>query len=115
MGKRIAIFLVLLSTGPKVCPQAANSPEPAGTVSFASLLGEMVSRDVIARLPSPEYRCLQASSFDRKTLAPDQPGWFANDDWSWYVRKEQRDGRTEWVMMDAEGPGCVVRIWCTGP
>jgi hypothetical protein len=115
MGKRMAIFLVLLSTVPMVWAQTAASPEPKGTVNFASLLGEMISRDVMARLPGPGYRCLQASSFDRKTLAPDQPGWFANDDWSWYVRKEQRDGRTEWVMMDAEGPGCVVRIWCTGP
>ena len=115
MRKRIAIFFVLLSTIPKVCAQAVNPPASQGSVSFVSLLQEMVSRDVIARLPNPAYRCLQASSFDRKTLAPDQPGWFANDDWSWYVRKEQRQGRTEWVMMDAEGPGCVVRIWCTGP
>jgi hypothetical protein len=46
-------------------------------------------------------------------VAPDQPGWFANWDRSQFVRQEENQGRKEWVLMDAEGPGAVVRFWGT--
>ena len=46
----------------------------AGPVSLKSLLGEMVDRDHLARFPSPAYVCRQFSSYDRRTVAPDQPG-----------------------------------------
>ena len=38
----------------------------------------MVDRDALARWPGPPYTCLQASSWDRGSVAPDKPGWFAN-------------------------------------
>ena len=81
------------------------------TVTIESLLDEMVDRSVIARMPDPAYTCLQASSYNRAQTAPDEPGWFANQDWSHFIRSEERNGETEWVMMDAAGPGAVVRIW----
>ncbi len=80
-------------------------------VSLVSMLEEMTDRSVIARMPQPSYHCLQASSYNRAQKSPDQPGWFANEDWSHFIRSEEIDGRTEWVMMDASGPGAVVRIW----
>ena len=83
----------------------------AETVSIESLLSEMVDRSAIARMPDPSYLSLQASSYNRQQVAPDQPGWFANQDWSHFIRSEERNGETEWVMMDAAGPGAVVRIW----
>ena len=93
---------------------AAGADE--GVVSFASLLDEMVDRDRLARLPEPAYTCRQASSYDRRSVAPDDPeGWQANCDWSHFVRSETTGGRTEWVMLEADGPGCVVRIWSGGP
>ncbi len=81
------------------------------TTTFASLLEEMVDREVLARLPDPAYTCHQASSYERASVAPDRPGWFANRDWSHFLRSEIREGRKEWVMLDAAGPGCVVRMW----
>ncbi|RYD31129.1 MAG: DUF2961 domain-containing protein, partial [Verrucomicrobiaceae bacterium] len=45
--------------------------------------------------------------------SPDQPGWFANDDHTQFIRDETNEGRQERVMMDTEGPGCLVRFWLT--
>jgi hypothetical protein len=46
-------------------------------------------------------------------VAKDRPGWFANSDRSMFLRVENRDGRKEFVMMDTDGPGAVVRFWMT--
>ncbi len=84
------------------------------TISFSSLLDEMVDRDAAGRFPSPTYRCRQASSYDQASVsATDTDTWWANNDRSFFLRSEQIGGREEWVMMDAEGPGCIVRIWIT--
>ncbi|MFD2874301.1 glycoside hydrolase family 172 protein [Mucilaginibacter ximonensis] len=55
----------------------------------------------------------QASSYDRRSVAFDQPGWFTNRDASQYIRTEEVDGRKENVMLDVDGPGAVVRFWLT--
>jgi hypothetical protein len=89
------------------------SPLRAETVSFESLLDEMIQRDHLARWPQPAYTCRQASSYDRDTVAPDKPGWFANWDRSQFVRTEEKDGHKEYVLMDEKGPGAVVRFWAT--
>jgi hypothetical protein len=84
------------------------------TVSLRSLLEEMVERDALARFPSPAYTCRQFSSYDRDADDPnDKSTWFANWDRSQFVRIEEQLGRKEYVMMDADGPGAVVRIWST--
>ncbi len=100
----VAIVLALASR--------AWGGEPS--VSLASLLEEMVDRDAAARFPNPAYTCRQQSSFDPKTKSPaDREGWFANADWSHFRRSEMHEGREESVMLDAVGPGAVVRIWTT--
>ena len=83
------------------------------TITFEKLLKEMIDRDHIARFPLPEYTCAQFSSYDRQTVAPDQPGWFANSDRSEFIRTETNEGRREFVMFDADGPGAIVRFWVT--
>ncbi|MBN2293541.1 MAG: DUF2961 domain-containing protein [Pirellulales bacterium] len=88
---------------------------PAATVSLDSLLDEMTDRAGLASLPQPAYTCVQASSYDRQSKAPDKPNWFANGDNSSFVRGEKNNGREEWVMMDAKGPGAIVRWWITAP
>lgn len=85
-------------------------PDP---ISFESLLQEMVDVESIARWPQAEFTCHQVSSYDRATIAPDKPGWFANNDFSNYLRTETNSGRTEQVLMDAAGPGALVRFWLT--
>lgn len=103
----MAVFcssIVLLSAGPAV------AAEP---VTLRSLLAEMTNFGAVARWPDPGFTCLQSSSHDRRTVSPGQPGWFANDDHTQFIREETNDGRRERVMMDAEGPGCLVRFWLT--
>ncbi len=87
--------------------------EKGEMVTLESLVAEMSDFDRVARWPSPEFACLQASSHDRATVSPDQPGWFANGDHSNFIRDEVNQGRTERVMLDTEGPGALVRFWLT--
>ncbi len=56
---------------------------------------------------------MQQSSYDRKSIHPDSSGWFANDDYTQFIREEENDGRREYVMFEADGPGAVVRWWMT--
>jgi hypothetical protein len=94
-----------------ICPLSGTAQTPE--ISLSSLLAEMGEYESVARWPSPEFKCLQASSHDRATVSPDQPGWFANDDHTQFIRTEEINGRKEKVMMDADGPGCIVRFWLT--
>lgn len=82
-------------------------------VSLATLLHELTDNSAVAQWPDPYYQELQASSYDRGSISPDRSGWFANDDRSQYIRTEIIDGRKEQVMMDADGPGAIVRFWLT--
>jgi hypothetical protein len=91
---------------------AGSFGSSAERVTLDSLLDEMVNLAALAESPAPRFTCKQFSSYDRKSkTADDHDGWFANHDRGQYLRVEEREGRKEFVMMDAEGPGCVVRIW----
>ncbi len=86
------------------------------SVSIQTLLNEMINRDELARFPSPDFTCKQFSSYDRasdKAQTHNEPAWFSNFDRTQFIRTEERDGRTEYVMMDTEGPGAIVRFWMT--
>lgn len=88
--------------------------EGADIITLESLLEEMIDRERLARFPQPAYTCRQASSYDRDATSPSKKEtWFANMDRSQFARIEEKNGRKEYVMMDAEGPGAVVRIWST--
>ncbi|MHC4964938.1 MAG: glycoside hydrolase family 172 protein, partial [Planctomycetota bacterium] len=102
------IALVVLASGP------AAADDRAETITLASLLEEMIDREVLARVPDPAYTCRQFSSYDRAARSPDEE-WFANHDANQYLRTEENDGRQEWVLMDTPGPGAVVRIWSANP
>lgn len=86
----------------------------AEKITIETLLEEMVDRERLARFPSPEYECAQASSYDRDSKTPDDHNaWMANADRSQWVRIDEVDGEKEFVMMDEKGPGCLVRFWGT--
>lgn len=90
--------------------QCTRAPQ---TVTFGTLISDMTNPRLLSEYPDPAFICKQFSSYDRRTIAPDQDGWFANGDASWFVREETNGGRREFVMMDAAGPGAVVRFWMT--
>lgn len=83
------------------------------TITVESLLDEMISFDEATRRPSIPYTCRQVSSHDRRSVSPDKPGWFANDDGFGVERVDTVDGRIEKVMFDCAGPGVITRIWLT--
>jgi len=92
---------------------AAAPAKGVEEVNFESLLREMVDRDSLARIPAPYYTCRQFSSYDRDSKEPGGAGWFANWDRSQFIRVDTKEGGTEHVLMDADGPGAVVRFWGT--
>ena len=85
-------------------------------ISVKSLLADMTDLGTLTEFPAPAYTCKQFSSYERasKTSA-DLATWFANGDCGQYLRVEDREGRKEYVMMDAAGPGAIVRIWSANP
>ncbi len=103
--KIIALFCVLLMAAQLGCAQKV--------VTTASLLKQLTDPESIVKWPDPFYRELQASSYDRRSILPDQPMWFANNDASQYIRTEEMEGRKENVMLDVDGPGAIIRFWLT--
>ena len=97
----------------------------ADEISMASLLEQMVDREVLASMPEPPYKANMWSSYDRKSQINDPQdglyvekngrdwgkGWFANYDFQQFIRIEDRDGRQEYVLMEDDGPGALVRWW----
>jgi hypothetical protein len=84
----------------------------AAEIDLQSLLREMADRDRLAQLPNPDYRCLQASSYNRASVPPlGSEGWFADSDGVGFIREERSGGRKEWVIMEHDGPGCLTKFW----
>lgn len=98
-----------------LCSTATATASP---IAFDGLLRELTALDRLARFPDPPYVTRQFSSYDRRSTDPAEAtdeNWFANHDRGEYLRTEERNGETEYVLMDAEGPGAIVRIWSANP
>jgi len=107
--KKAALYL---STLVMLCA-GSGTGTAAEEITFTSLLEEMVDRDRLARWPQPEFTCRQFSSYDRQADTPGAATWWANMDRSYFIRVEENQGRKEHVLMDAAGPGAIVRFWAT--
>jgi len=82
-------------------------------VTLSSLLSEMSNREHLTRFPDQKYQLRQFSSYNRASVSADKPGWFENSDLSHFIRVEENGGRREFVLLDTDGPGAVVRWWMT--
>ena len=110
----------LAAAGMVLCLVSPASPaSPASPVTLESLLNEMVDVARLSRMPDPPYTTRQASSYDRASTDPaeaTEANWFANDDRGQFERIDTlEDGSLEHVLMDAEGPGAIMRIWSANP
>lgn len=115
---RYTIGTFVLALSPLMLASAAATALAAEShpITTAALLDDMVDLAAMAEFPSPPYTCKQFSSYDRESKSPeDAKSWFANRDAGQFLRVDQRGGRKEFVMMDAAGPGAVVRIWSANP
>ncbi|HUS86775.1 MAG TPA: glycoside hydrolase family 172 protein [Bacteroidales bacterium] len=90
-----------------------GSCQKQNVVSLRSLLLEMSDRHAITYFPNPDYMIEQFSSYDRRSVSPDEEGWYANADYTQFIRTEENNGRKEYVLFDHEGPGAIVRWWMT--
>lgn len=88
------------------------------TISIESLLYEMVDREAIAKYPDTDFRLKQESSYNRASVSPkDSIGWFINHDFNSndkdhnFLRIDSVNGEREWVLMDHNGAGAIVRTW----
>lgn len=107
----LAGLVLLLAGTSQVCPQSTR-------ITLDSLLREMADRDAPARFPEPAYRQLQASTYNRASVARDQSdqttsGWFADSDGVFSLRKETNaiTQGVEYVLMDHTGPGAITKLW----
>jgi hypothetical protein len=82
-------------------------------VTLETLLEEMVAKDQLTYFPSQAYALRQFSSYDRRSTSPEDKNWWANADYTQFIREEEHSGRREYVMFEAEGPGAIVRFWMT--
>ena len=108
---------LLVSTAIVICLLVSGVGRAAEEVRLESLLAEMCDPAAVARLPDPPYQSLQASSYNRASVARDQPdqgtgGWFADSDGTGCIRVEKNArGEDEWVLMEHTGPGCITKMW----
>jgi hypothetical protein len=77
----------------------------------------------LARWPSPSYRTVQFSSFDRRSTSPDAPGWFENADgfggepipgFAKTLREPDAGRKGLYLVAEVHGPGAIVRGWSAG-
>ena len=90
-------------------------------IDVSSLLDEMASLGALTnRGPNP-FRTYMASSYDRESKVPQissdtATDWYANQDWGNYLGTETGgSGTSEFVLLDTDGPGSIVRIWSATP
>ncbi|MEQ1821207.1 MAG: glycoside hydrolase family 172 protein [Fimbriimonadaceae bacterium] len=79
----------------------------AAPITFLSLMSELADPGRLAQWPTPEYRSLQATSYNRESTHRDKPGWFADSDGTGFIREEGG----EFVLMEHSGPGCITKMW----
>lgn len=92
---------------------SVSCTKPQQTITLESLLKEMVSVEDLSRFPEPYYTCKQVSSYDRRSISANQPGWFANDDGFGAVAIDTVENVVKQVLFDEEGPGVITRMWIT--
>lgn len=89
-------------------------------VTTESLINELTDLRILADYPNPGFHSIQYSSYDRRTVSPDKPGWFANDDgfggepipgFQAVIKNPDTKGIGEYLICDVEGPGAIVRLW----
>ena len=92
----------------------------AAPITTGDLVREMTDLSVLAESPDPPYKTTQFSSYDRTSVAPYAPGWYANSDgfgreptpnFLGVLDEPHEEGVGRYLMVDVQGPGALVRCW----
>lgn len=107
---RLAAVVTVLCSG--LSPASFASYD----VTLESLLQETTDLLRLTHRARPSYVAREASSTSSASVATAAPGWFSNIDYAnesngGFVRIELNEGRTEYVMLDVDGPGAITHIW----
>lgn len=116
-GFILVLFAIVFVPWPVLHAQAAGHAQRSlmgadYDVTIRSLVDEMVDLTRFLRPASPAYTTKLASSRDRGS---EHGNWFANNDYSQFIRDIVVDGRLEHVLMEEYAPGAIVRVWSTNP
>jgi len=96
------------------------SPGDGQVITTGSLFEEMADMERLASFPTPAFRTVQFSSYDRRSNLPGGPDWFANSDgfggeplpnFETVLKAPNDQGIGEYLMADVKGPGAIVRLW----
>jgi hypothetical protein len=80
----------------------------------------MIDTVRLGKYPEPDFRTVQFSSYDRRSMVPEGPNWFANSDGFGNeprpnfesVLQEPTDTEPgRYLICDVQGPGAIVRTW----
>lgn len=112
--KRTTVLLVLaILTFPMLT--FANS-----VITTAHLIEELTDLSQLAEFPDVNYKLIQFSSYDRRSIQRLHSDWFSNSDGFGSepipgfiaVLKEEKDGNDgEYLLAEINGPGAIVRFW----
>jgi hypothetical protein len=101
-----------------------ETPLPvAPPVTTAELLEEMFDLGSLARLADPPFRTVQFSSYDRRSVGPEDPDWFSNADgfggepipgFMEVLEEPGEDGTGLYLVAEVDSPGAIVRGWSAG-
>jgi hypothetical protein len=100
--------LLLLGALVPIAPAQSTPPGAAELLALGTDLDRLWQ-------PVPDGERLQLfSSHDRRSQSgPEiEADWHANEDAGQFLRLDFRDERPEYVLAEATGPGCIVRLWC---
>lgn len=99
---------------------ALNTGAVAAPITTGTLLEEMVSVSHLTEFPDPSYKTVQVSSYDRRSVTPYGPDWYANSDgfgrepipgFLEVLEQPNDEGIGRYLMADWDGPGALVRTW----
>ena len=116
--KRIGLQYLLLFACSSTVLAGAGAERVA--ITTGSLFDEMVDMANLATFPKPAFRTVQFSSYDHRSRLPGGPDWFANADgfggepipnFEKVFRAPDANGIGEYLIVDVNGPGAIVRLW----
>ncbi len=121
MKKTLAVLLSAAMAAMGFGPALAASPQaqPGRNYSYVDLVSMLTDAQRLALLPDDGEKTLEASSYSRASKYDEATGqyvgWADNGD-NYGVISEVNDERGHGVLvMDAQGPGAIVRSWSAQP
>lgn len=116
--KYLTIIVLMIVSG---CTSLTDKND--SRITTGTLLDEMTDLNRLTLIPDKEYRLIQFSSYDRRSIKAGEPGWFSNSDgfgeepvpgFEKVLREPDAGGTGEYLICDVQEPGAILRLWTAG-